>query len=186
MRSTWCQKQTLRAGDPGGNRKPRTKLLASLPDQRSWRSALYVRRQKSSRVNQNQPLGNIDFTSSGFKEQEQKLSPSWPSASQELLPPKGHPLSCTRCVQLFTVVFTATETARTEGSHVALNRRVGPNSSRVKPFAKDTTMYKPARRTAKHLQLMDRLPRGGSWAFFGARSLRDDAKTPAKRVALAG
>ena len=45
---------------------------------------------------------------------------------------------------------------------------------------------KPARRTAKHLRLMDRLPRGGSWAFFGARSLRDDAKTPAKRVALAG
>ena len=33
---------------------------------------------------------------------------------------------------------------------------------------------------------MDRLPHGGSWPFFGAHSLRDDAKTPAKRVALAG
>jgi hypothetical protein len=33
---------------------------------------------------------------------------------------------------------------------------------------------------------MDRLPRGGSWPFFGAHWLRDGAKTPAKRVALAG
>ena len=51
LRSTWCQKQTLRAGDPGDNRKPRSCL--HLPQTRGPGALRFMYGAKnSSRVNQ--------------------------------------------------------------------------------------------------------------------------------------
>jgi hypothetical protein len=89
-----------------------------------WHLELHVRRQKNLQEStQTNHLAALILQAAISKS---RSSTYRPVKNYFLLRATPYPALVVFSVQLFAVVyFTTTETARTEGSHVALNRRVG-------------------------------------------------------------